>query len=451
MPPITLQLKSTRILTPEGIRPGALLLAGDKIDDLVSPEEVSDAILTEDLGDLLLAPGLIDCHVHINEPGRTLWEGFDTATKAAAAGGITSLIEMPLNASPVTTNARNFNFKLRAATGKIHVNCGFWGGVVPDNSASLEGLLEHGVFGLKAFLTHSGIDEFPNADENDLRIALHILKKHDAPLLVHCELDGPNPDAHLLRENPSSYMAYLKSRPKEWENKAIALVIKLCRETGARVHIVHLSSAEALPMIRAAKGEGLPITVETCPHYLFFNAEDIPDGETAYKCAPPIRERANNDLLWEALKDGTLDFIATDHSPAPPEIKELESGDLSKAWGGIAGLQFLLPVLWTEASKRGFSPERILELLSSNVSSFLHLEKRKGKITKGFDADLFAWNPEGKFEVTPESIFHRHKITPYSGLTLTGKVEKTYIGGVKVFDSGRILHLGAGKVLLAPA
>lgn len=449
MPTPTLLLKSRRILTPEGIRPGAVLLAGDKIADLVSTEEVTDSIPTEDLADLLLAPGLIDCHVHINEPGRTLWEGFDTATKAAAAGGITSLIEMPLNASPVTTNSRNFNFKLKAANGKIHVNCGFWGGVVPDNLSALEGLLEQGVFGLKAFLTHSGIDEFPNTDENHLREALRILHKFDEPLLVHCELDGPNPDAHLLQENPQSYAAYLKSRPKEWENKAIEMMIRLCRETGARVHIVHLSSAEALPMIRSAKAEGLPLTVETCPHYLLFNAEDMPDAQTAYKCAPPIRERANNNLLWEALKEGTLDFIATDHSPAPPEIKELESGDFNKAWGGIAGLQFLLPALWTEASKRGFTPERIIQLLSSNVAAFLQLEKRKGKISKGFDADLFAWNPEAEFKVTPESIFHRHKVTPYSGLTLRGKVEKTYVGGVKVFDSGRILHLGAGKVLLA--
>lgn len=444
-------LKGNRILFPEGIGPGAIVISGTKIIEIFRTKSLNTIENAKDLGDSILAPGLIDCHVHINEPGRTDWEGFDTATQAAAAGGITTLIEMPLNASPVTTSTPNFHFKLRAATGKIHVNCGFWGGVVPDNLHHLEELLDQGVFGLKAFLTHSGIDDFPNTNEDHLRHALKVLKKYDRPLLVHCELDSPHPDADQLLRNPTSYLAYLKSRPKEWENKAIELMIRLCRETGGRVHIVHLSSAEALPAIRAAKEEGLPLTVETCPQYLFFTAEEIPDGDTTFKCAPPIREKANNELLWEALRDGTIDFIATDHSPAPPEIKELESGNFQKAWGGIAGLQFLLPSVWTPASERGFTEEKVLNLLTSRVAEFVGLQNSKGKIAEGFDADLIVWNPKMRYELDKSMIRHRHKATPYEGKTFAGMVEQTYVQGTRVFDSGRILHLGAGKILLAHA
>lgn len=441
-------IKGKNILCPQGYKNGVIVLEGTKIKDVLAYDEIGIDIHCEDIGDAHLMPGIIDCHVHINEPGRTDWEGFETATKASAAGGITSLIEMPLNASPVTTTLTNFEIKLEAATGKLAVNCGFWGGVVPDNLADLDALLQGGVFGLKAFLTHSGIDDFPNTTAVHLRKALEILKKYDKPLLVHCELDSVHDDQILLEQNPRSYSAYLKSRPKSWENKAVQLMIDLCRETGARVHLVHISSAEALPLIAAAKAEGLPLTAETCPHYLFFNSEMIPDGNTAFKCAPPIREKSNNEQLWQALKEGTLDFVVTDHSPAPPELKEIQSGNFKKAWGGIAGLQFSLPVLWTGAKQRGFTTQDISRWMTSNIADFIGLSSVKGKIQKGYDADFLIWNPSQQFRVEPFMIQHKHKLTPYSGLNLFGEVEQCYVGGECVYADGKFLNLNKGNILL---
>ncbi len=440
-------LKSKNILTPTGIKSGMVVIEQTKIIAVLKEIDSSFTGSVVDVGESVIMPGLIDCHVHINEPGRTAWEGFETATKAAAAGGITTLIEMPLNASPVTTTASNFEIKQAAAKGKLNVNCGFWGGVVPDNLNELDTLLKSGVYGLKAFLTHSGIDDFPNTTAEQLRKALLILKKYDMPLLVHCELDAPNMDAHLLEENPKNYHAYLKSRPKSWENNAVQLMIDLCRETRARVHLVHISSAEALPLIVAAKREGLPLTAETCPHYLFFNAEQIPDGATEFKCAPPIREKENNEKLWSALKDGTLDFVVTDHSPAPPNLKEIESGNFKKAWGGIAGLQFSLPAMWTGMKHRGFSIQELSNLMSENVANFMKMNSHKGKIEKGYDADLVIWNPNKKFKIKTEQIQHRHKITPYAGLELYGQVEQTFVNGIKVFDHENFIHLNQGKLL----
>ena len=358
-------LHSTRVITSKGVIEATLILGDGKILEVLAGRVEGGGIPFESVGDKVVMPGVIDAHVHINEPGRTGWEGFETATKAAAAGGITTLIEMPLNASPVTTTMDAFKLKLEAAKGKLHVNCGFYGGVIPGNIKDLDGLLNAGVFGIKAFLTHSGIDEFPNVTEADLRKALPILKKLGAKLLVHCELESANAQ-HVTRQHatdPRGYANYLASRPPHWETDAIALMIRLSEEFDVHVHIVHVSAAEALPLIRDAKKRGLRITAETCPHYLVFCAEEIPDGATEFKCAPPIRERANNELLWEALKDGTLDFVATDHSPAPPDIKEQQSGDFMKAWGGIAGLQFLLPAFWTGAKKRGFSLGDVARLL----------------------------------------------------------------------------------------
>jgi len=442
-------IKSKNIFTPKGLLNGFVIVNGTKILDVV--EKLNSAFVgtIEECNDCVVMPGLIDPHVHINEPGRSHWEGFETATKAAAAGGITSLIEMPLNASPVTTNTKNFKIKLDATHNKLSVNCGFWGGVIPDNETDLEQLLCSGVFGLKAFLTHSGIDDFPNTSAIHLRKALQILKKHKLPLLVHCELEATNPNAELLNQHPNSYLAYLASRPKSWENNAIQLMIDLCRESNSRVHIVHVSSSEALPLIAAAKKEGLPITAETCPHYLFFDSESIHDGATEFKCAPPIRERQNNEKLWQALLDGTLDFVASDHSPAPPDLKEMQSGNFKKAWGGIASLQFSLPALWTAAKERGIEVGGISNWMSSNVSNFLKLDKTKGKIEKGFDADIVVWNPNKKFKVSAEMILHRHKITPYLGKELYGCVEQTYLNGRKVFDAGKFLNLNTGTVLMA--
>lgn len=403
--------------------------------------------LTEimDLGDLVIMPGIIDPHVHINEPGRTEWEGFETATKAAIAGGITSLIEMPLNASPVTTTVDAFNQKINAAKNKLHSNCGFWGGVIPGNQDQIEPLIEKGVFGFKAFLTHSGIDEFPNVAEADLRKAMPIIAKHNLPLLVHCELTASGP---RLQASSSSYQEYLLSRPRKWEDDAIALMIRLCEEFNCRTHIVHLSSADSIDQIQQAKQKGLPLTVETAQHYLYFNAEQIPDGRTEYKCAPPIREKENNERLWQALKEGVIDFVATDHSPAPPEMKEIKRGDLMKAWGGISSVQFALPVLWTAARKHNCNLEQIAKWLCENSSLLPGLENRKGKIEKGYDADLVIWDPEKNFTVTEDIIHHRHKITPYLNEELYGVVEQTWLAGERVFDNGKALHLNRGEVLL---
>ena len=434
-------IHSKRVVTPSGVIEATLIVAEGRIKEVLNGRVQRNGIPFESVGDKVIMPGVIDAHVHINEPGRTEWEGFETATKAAAAGGVTTLIEMPLNASPVTTTAAALKLKLEAAKGKLHVNAGFYGGVIPDNIADLDGLLNAGVFGIKAFLTHSGIDEFPNVTEADLRKALPILRKHDATLLVHCELESPNTQ-HVTRQHatdPRSYAAYLASRPRAWENEAISLMIRLSEEFDVHVHIVHVSSAEALTLIRDGKKRGLRITAETCPHYLVFCAEEIPDGATEFKCAPPIRGRANNELLWQALKDGTLDFVASDHSPAPPDIKEQQSGDFMKAWGGIAGLQFGLPAFWTGAKERGFSLEDVARLLCEHPADFLGLNE-KGRIASGCDADLVVWDPEASFVVKEAEIQHRHKLTPYSERPLNGGVERTIISGSVAFERGRFTY-----------
>lgn len=426
---------STRVITPHGMIEATVIVEDGRITDVLPGKIQRPRMQFESFGNKVIMPGAIDAHVHINEPGRAHWEGFGTATRAAAAGGITTVIEMPLNADPVTTTADALRIKLDAAKGKLWMNVGFYGGVVPGNINDLEGLLNAGVFGIKAFLTHSGIDEFPNVTEADLRQALPILKKHDAKLLVHCELESPASGVGATFTSSRTYAAYLASRPAKWETDAIALMIRLSEEFDVHVHIVHVSSAEALPLIRDAKKRGLHITAETCPHYLVFCAEEIPDGATEFKCAPPIRESANNELLWEALKDGTLDFVATDHSPAPPDIKEQQSGDFKKAWGGIAGLQFLLTAFWTGAKERGFSLEDVVRLLCRHPADFLGLTA-KGRIAYGYDADLVIWDPESSFVVKQEDIQHRHKLTPYAGRTLFGVVERTILRGANVLEQG---------------
>ena len=396
----------------------------------------------EDLGDSILMPGVIDAHVHINEPGRTDWEGFDKATLSAAAGGITTIVDMPLNASPVTTTVNALNEKRAASKHKLHVNCGFYGGSIPGNARELEGLIKAGVMGIKCFLAPSGIDEFPLVTERDLEAAMPLLAKYAVPLLVHCELVSACGD--LLHSAPTSYAAYLASRPMKWENDAIALMIRLCRKFNCPVHIVHVSSAEALGMIAMAKKEGLPLTAETCAHYIYFNAEDIPDAQCIYKCAPPIRDAANNLLLKGALKNGVLDFITTDHSPAPPEIKEIGSGNLLKAWGGIAGLQFLLPASW--AGLKGLIPlQKFIPLLTEYPAKFTGTGNYKGKIAIGYDADLVVWDPEEKWIVRAEDILFRHKISPYIGQTLAGVVRQTIVHGIVVFRNHEIVQKNAGK------
>ncbi len=393
--------------------------------------------VAEDVGDNILMPGIIDAHVHVNEPGRTEWEGFDTATQAAAAGGITTIVDMPLNANPVTTTVVALDEKLAATKNKLHVNVGFYGGLIPGNQNDIEGLIQAGVLGIKCFLTHSGIDEFPNVKEKEMDVAMPIMAKYGLPLLAHCELSDTKVD-NQFADFPNSYRYYLASRPKAWENEAIELMIKLCRKHNCKTHIVHVSSAEALTAIGKAKEEGLPLTAETCAHYIYFNAEDIPDSNCLYKCAPPIREKENNDLLKEALKTGVLDFIATDHSPAPPDIKELTSGNLMKAWGGIAGLQFLLPAAWT-GMKGTMSVEKFIPLLTAHPARFLQVGNRKGKLAVGYDADLTVWNPEEQFEVNAKDILQRYDCSPYNGQTLSGVVEQTIVNGITVYQNKRVV------------
>ncbi len=377
-------LMSRRVVTPSGIRAAAVLIAGETIVDVIEPAAVPASYRIEDVGDRVVLPGLIDTHVHINEPGRTEWEGFVTATRAAAAGGITTLVDMPLNSSPVTTTAEALALKLEAARGKLSVDCGFYGGVVPGASGQVGPLIAAGVLGFKAFLCHSGIDEFPNATEADLRAVMPELARAGVPLLVHAELTGHSPiAAPATAFECRSYARHLASRPREWEHDAIRLMIELCREFRCHVHIVHLSSADALPMIARAREEGLPLTVETCPHYLTFAAEEIPDGDPRFKCAPPIRERENRERLWEGLRQGLIDTIGTDHSPAPPELKHLDTGDVFRAWGGIASLQLALPAVWTEARRRGFTFTDLARWMALRPAELVGLYGRKGAIAPG--------------------------------------------------------------------
>lgn len=398
----------------------------------------------EDWGNAVIMPGVLDAHVHVNEPGRTEWEGFETATRAAAAGGITTLVDMPLNASPVTTTLAAWHTKLAATEGKRHVNLGFYGGLIPGNLNEVEGLIQAGALGIKAFLVHSGIDEFLNATPADLNAVMPILARLDAPLLVHCEIPtaegGFSPDA-----DPRSYADYLASRPPSWEVFAIRTVLELCARHQCRTHIVHVAAADALPYIASAKFAELPVTAETCPHYLFFAAESIPDGETIYKCAPPIRENVHQQQLKSALQTGILDFVASDHSPAPPNVKALEEGNFQTGWGGIAGLQTLLSASWT-ALKSELSLEDVIPLLTEYPAEFLGLDDRKGYIKTGYDADLVIWEPETNFELTPDALFHRHKISPYLHQNLSGKVRQTIVNGMPVFRDGAFLSENQGQI-----
>jgi allantoinase len=450
-------LSSTRVVLPEGVRPASVLFEAGRIVAI----ERRPLPEVEDVGDLVISPGLVDCHVHINEPGRAAWEGFETATKAAAAGGVTTLIDMPLNSLPVTTNAAALAHKLSASQGKRFVDVGFWGGVVPDNVRELEGLAQGGVLGCKAFLVHSGIDEFPNSDEADLRRALPVLRDLGLPLLAHAELDlgapAPHPDVLLARaspdvllaragpdvslarasarfDDPRAYSSYLASRPNAWEDEAIKLLVRLCRETRCPVHIVHLSSASSIETLRRAKDEGLPISAETCPHYLCFAAEAIPDGATQFKCAPPIREDDNRERLWQALFEGVIDFVITDHSPCAPALKLPERGDFMAAWGGIASLQLGLSAIWSEARRRGGTLAQLAQWMSAAPARFAGLHARKGRIAVGCDADLLVWDPEQSFEVVPERLFFRHKVSPYLGTRLSGVPAKTLLRGQLIYD-----------------
>lgn len=444
-----LVLRGRRVVAGGRIGPAAVHVRRGVISAVTGYDEAAPGTPVVEVGDAVLMPGLVDTHVHVNDPGRADWEGFETATRAAAAGGVTTLVDMPLNSIPPTTTPGHLRAKVEAARDRLRVDVGFWGGVVPGNGAELRPLWEAGVLGFKCFLAPSGVDEFPGVTEAELRAALPVLAELGAPLLAHAEVPGPleRAEAALAGRDPRRYAVYLASRPRAAEHEAIALLLRLCRETGARVHVVHLSSADALPMLREARREGLPVTVETCPHYLHFAAEEIPDGATEMKCAPPVRERENRERLWRALSEGEIDMVVTDHSPCPPEMKARDTGDFLRAWGGIASLQLTLPVTWGGARERGNAPERLAEWMSAAPARLAGLEGRKGAIAPGCDADLVVWHPDAGFRVEPSALHHRHRLSPYAGATLPGVVEATYLRGEKVYDRGRFTSEPTGRVL----
>ena len=456
-----LVVRSRRVVTPDGAGPAAVHVRRGKIIGVVDFDDVPAGCPLDDAEGAVVIPGVVDTHVHVNEPGRTEWEGFETATRAAAAGGVTTMIDMPLNSIPATTTPPALEAKRRAAEGKCHVDVGFWGGVVPGNAGEIDGLLSDGVFGFKCFLVDSGVDQFPAVSEADLAVAMAILAKAGAPLLVHAELPGPIEAAAAARRADLGWIApfagvtgrnrryrdYLASRPKQAENDAIALLIRLCRERRTRTHIVHLSSSDALTPIFHARSAGLPITAEACPHYLYFVAEEIPDGGTAFKCAPPIRERENREFLWAALAGGLIQMIASDHSPAPPALKHVSSGDFFRAWGGISSLQLSLPVTWTEASARGYSLNQLAEWMCRGPARLAGLH-RKGSIEVGYDADLVVWDPDAAFTVDAEMLWHRHPLTPYLDRRLRGVVDRTYLGGERIYERGRPMSGPRGRLLI---
>ncbi|HXT63480.1 MAG TPA: allantoinase AllB [Pyrinomonadaceae bacterium] len=449
---VELVIRGRRVVTEHGVGPASVHITRGYISSISIYEDVpATALEVIEAFDSVVMPGLIDTHVHVNEPGRTEWEGFETATRAAAAGGVTTIVDMPLNSIPATTTFDALQEKLEAAREKLHVDVGFWGGVVPGNTSELAKLWEAGVAGFKCFLIHSGVDEFPNVTEADLREAMPELARLGALLIVHAELPGPvEACCQALSDSPTqSYKTFLASRPRQAENEAVDLMTRLCRETGCRVHIVHHSSADALTMLREAKRSGLAITAETCPHYLHFAAEEIRDGATEFKCCPPIRERENRERLWDALRDGTIDFVVSDHSPCPPDMKLREQGDFMNAWGGISSLQLRLPLIWTEASRRGFTIEDLTKWLCHEPAKQVGLEVLKGAIKEGADADLIIWDPDREFKVEPSMLHHRHKLTPYNGEVLRGVVEKTFVRGRMVYDGAKF-STACGRVILRP-
>jgi allantoinase len=446
-----LVIRGRRVVTEDSVGPASLHITRGYISSISVWDDVPVGCdLVEAYEPSLIMPGLVDTHVHVNEPGRTDWEGFESATRAAAAGGVTTIVDMPLNSIPATTTLDSFKSKLEAAAGKLYVDVGFWGGVVPGNTVELRKLWEAGVVGFKCFLIHSGVDEFPNVSESDLRAAMPELARLGATLIVHAEVPGPvEACCQSTGASATAYETFLNSRPREAENEAVALMIMLARETGCKIHIVHHSSADALPILRNARRFGLPMTVETCPHYLHFAAEDIRGGATEFKCCPPIRERENREKLWEALRDRTIDFVVSDHSPCPPEMKLPEEGDFMNAWGGISSLQLRLPLMWTEASARGFTIEDLTRWLCTAPAEQVGLGHLKGSLKVGADADVVIWNTDEQFKVEPAMLQHRHKVTPYAGETLRGVVEKSFVRGHMVYDGQTFLG-PIGRVTLRP-
>ena len=458
-----LVIQSTRVVSGGEVRPACIHVRNGTIRAVSAYHEAPAGVPCVDVGNAAILPGLVDTHVHVNEPGRTDWEGFETATRAAAAGGVTTIVDMPLNSIPPVIDQEGLRMKTGAAIGQCWVDVGFWGGLVPKNVLELQLLHEQGVLGFKCFLSHSGVEEFPYVTEVELRPAMAKLAALGAVLLAHAELpQAPNNITERQLRMGRQYSAYLQSRPPEMEDRAIALLIRLCRETGCRLHIVHLSSASSLAQLREAKAEGLPITVETCPHYLFFAAEEIAEGATEFKCAPPIRDCENREKLWQALDEGLVDLLASDHSPCPEELKRLGPGDFFSAWGGVLSLQLSLSAVWTAARERGQPLHRVAKWMSSAPARLAGLAGRKGAIEVGADADLVVFDPEAEFRVTGDGqlvfageksnsfsrLYHRHSATPYVEYRLRGIVRATFLRGKQIFDGERFSSEATGELIL---
>lgn len=446
MAELDLVIRAQRLVGPSGEEVGAVGVKDGTIVALMAygaqPGAAREVTLADDE---VLLPGLVDSHVHVNDPGRTEWEGFASATKAAAAGGVTTIVDMPLNSLPPTVDAGALEVKRKTARGQAWVDVGFWGGAVPGNRPALRGLFDDGVFGFKCFLLHSGVDEFPPLAPEELESVMREIAGFDGLLIVHAE------DANAIEQAPHphgrSYDGFLRSRPRQAENLAVARVIELARRTGCRVHVLHVSCSDALPLIAAARRHGVRITAETCPHYLTFSAEDVPDGATAYKCCPPIREADNRELLWEGLRDGTIDLVVTDHSPSTADLKALDSGDFGLAWGGVASLQLGLPAVWTEARERGFTLADVSRWMSRGPAQQVGL-RRKGRIEVGADADFCVVAPDETFVVDPARLHHKNPVTPYAGRTLAGVVRSTWLAGERIdvdaTPRGRLLRRREG-------
>lgn len=440
---------SKRIVTPQGTQAGALLVEGERILGICRLTEIPSDAVTHDYSNDALLPGLVDTHVHINQPGRTEWEGFQTATRAAAAGGYTMLVDMPLNCLPETTTVAALEEKRRAAQGECFVDWAAWGGAVADNQQHILPLAHAGVLGFKCFLIYPGCDGFMMIDQQQLEAALPFIVESGLPLLVHAELAGPIDTAmeQLRDADWRRYATYLVSRPDQAELEAIRLMIRLCRQYGFRLHIVHLSTALALEELHAARAEGLPITVETCPHYLHFASEEIADGATLLKCAPPIRNRNNRQQLWQGLRDGIIDMIVTDHSPCPPSMKHADTGRFDLAWGGIPGLSLALAVIHTECSRRGFTLDSIVRWMSSAPAALAGIGHRAGSLATGREANFIILDTESKFTVTADRLHYRHAISPYLNETLRGVVKATYLRGEAIYRQDSFVQTPHGREL----
>jgi allantoinase len=438
---------SKRIVTPLGTQEGAVLVDSEKIRAICRLAEVpADAIVT-DCGNSALLPGLVDTHVHINQPGRTDWEGFRTATRAAAAGGYTTLVDMPLNCLPETTTVAALEEKRKSAQGECFVDWAPWGGAVADNQSHILPLARAGVLGFKCFLIYPGCDGFTMIDQQQLEAALPFIAESGLPLLVHAELAGPIDAAtqRLSKSDWRRYATYLASRPDEAELEAIRLMIRLCRQYTFRLHIVHLSTAIALTEIKAARAEGLPITVETCPHYLHFAAQEIADGATLLKCAPPIRGKKNQEVLWHGLRDGAIDMIVTDHSPCPPEMKREDTGRFDQAWGGIASLSLALSVIHTDCSRRGLLLDQIARWMSSAPADLAGISHRAGTLEPGREANFIIFDTEAEVAVTADKLHYRHAVSPYLGETLRGVVKQTFLRGKSIYREGNFTPTPSGR------